>query len=261
MATQYVAGVWARKYRKLAPRERQLVNEQTNQMFRERTKVFRKLDPRHDRELCDRWLQFRDIVMEQNARSGYRGEGFLGLPLAKQVFDGVGRGVQVVEDVVESIARAANTPWMDVAKEELRRGVAVVKGKEAHPRIIMYAQTCPHLFSTENKRKYMENNGDEGFKWCSAFVNWCLSEVGIVGTRHALAMSWLKWGKTIEQPQHGAIVILKTKSWNHVAFVENVGGTFKMLGGNQKPEHGKGPQCVSYQKIIPSQVVGYRLPQ
>ncbi|WP_144972116.1 hypothetical protein [Bremerella volcania] len=75
----------------------------------------------------------------------------------------------------------------------------------------------------------MKRKGDEGFQWCGAFVNWSLAQTGIEGTRDAL--------------------------------LDEVDGQFKMLGGNQKPEHGKGPRCVSYPRINLSSVAAYRMPR
>lgn len=260
MPSRYVAGVWARKYRGLSESDRNNVNQLTNARFRAATNVHRKLDPKRDRALCDEWLRLRDEVMQEGARSGFRGELFMGLPSPQQVINGVGNGLSMAATAVETIARAADTPWMDVALGELRRGVAVKAGKEAHPRIMMYSRTCPHLYGNQKQRDYMADRGDEGFKWCSTFVNWCMKEVGIPGTKNALATSWLKWGRRITKPEVGAVVVIKTKSWNHVAFVSQVTPTLKMLGGNQKPERGRGPQCVSYQRIYKSQVAGYRMP-
>lgn len=256
MSNRYVAGTWSKQYGRLTNGDRQAVNQATNLLFQEKTKVFRKLNPAHDRSLCDEWLRLRDQVMQDRAQNHDHDHDHWLQSMTHRVTN----GVQLASHAMETYVQNITTPWMEIARQELRRGVAVKPGKEAHPRIMMYSRTCPHLYAKSSQRRYMNRKGDEGFKWCSAFVNWCLKEVGISGTRNALALSWLNWGKPISKPQQGAIVILKTKSWNHVAFATEQGGRWKMLGGNQKPEHGKGEQCVSYQRIIPSQVVGYRMP-
>ena len=260
MPSKYIAGIWAQKYRRLTGTARDEVNQVTNRLFQAKTKVLRKLDPKRDRALCDEWLRIRDQVMQQRERSGQSNAWYADLPFATEIASDIRQGWNMATRAVESLTRDMDSPWIDIALKERQRGVAVKAGKQAHPRIMMYSRMCPHLYGTANQKKYMASNGDEGFKWCSAFVNWCFNEVGIRGTNNARALSWLTWGKPIHKPQHGAVVVLKTKSWNHVAFVTEASGGFKMLGGNQKPEKGKGPQCVSYQRIIASQVVGYRVP-
>ena len=136
-----------------------------------------------------------------------------------------------------------------------------IPGKAHHPRIMNYIRTCDTLYATANKAKYTEREGEEGVKWCSAFVNWCLAEVGIQGTRDARALSWLNWGQPLPGPQFGAIVVMKTKSWRHVAFVDNVDGQLTMLGGNQKRASGGGlSDRVSYRPLHSKNILGYRWP-
>ncbi|MEM6474080.1 MAG: TIGR02594 family protein [Planctomycetota bacterium] len=105
-----------------------------------------------------------------------------------------------------------------------------------------------------------KRTGEERVKWCSAFANWCMKQAGITGTRHALALSWLKWGRPLQEPQIGAVVVMKTSKWRHVAFVDEQNGEFVMLGGNQRPAKGKGPDRVSYRPLNCSIILGYRWP-
>lgn len=260
MTTRYVPGVYAKQFRRLPKATRDSINQQANQRFFDETNVRRKLDPRRDQVLCWRWLEIRDEVMKERANPRAKSPHVVA-QAATRVGQAVKAGAGMYADFAKSFSQTAEAPWMEVARQERRLGIAETPGKPATKKIMTYSLTCPHLYSTANKTKYMESNGDEGFKWCSTFVNWCMAQVGIEGTRNALAMSWKNWGVPVDGPCYGAIIVLKTSSWNHVAFVDEVDGQFKMLGGNQKPEHGKGPDCVSYQRINPSSVVAYRMPR
>ena len=81
--------------------------------------------------------------------------------------------------------------------------------------------------------------------WCSSFVNWCLQQVGIVGSRSAAAASWADWGSGLVKPKLGCIVQLHhsvkgytsatgTATGNHVAFfIRQDAAHIYLLGGNQ----------------------------
>ena len=98
-----------------------------------------------------------------------------------------------------------------------------------------YIWTCSNIQETAAQRRYVTRKGEEGVDWCSAFVNWCLMQSGIVGTNHALASSWKDWGAKLTEPKQGAIVCFSWKGTriDHVAFCDEVNGQFQMLGGNQ----------------------------
>src|SRR5687767_5469339 len=66
----YIPGVWSRKYQQLLPADRAMVNEETNRLFRDRTGVSRKLDPKVDHDLVDQWLRIRDEVMAAREAGG-----------------------------------------------------------------------------------------------------------------------------------------------------------------------------------------------
>ena len=138
-----------------------------------------------------------------------------------------------------SVAPAAAEPplnpalepaWMKVAMAEL--GIHERTGKGT-ARIIMYHQaTTLHAKSDQ-------------VAWCSSFVNWCLAQVGVTGTRSAAAASWAGWGTELKTPRLGCIVQLHhhqkgyaaatgTSSGNHVAFfVHQDAAHIRLLGGNQ----------------------------
>lgn len=254
MSVVYHPGIWAKKYKSLPMTERNRVNQQTNQIFAKRTGVTRKLDPRHDRKLCVQWLTIRDEVM-----SGQHASTFHPLQQAGHLAWSIGDvAVNAIEAVHEHLQPVP--AWLRIARAEMDKGVKEKVGDEHNPDIMKYIRTCSNLYETKNKTRYTERVGDEGVKWCSAFVNWCISQAGITGTNHALALSWKDWGQPTE-PKPGAIVVTRGTSARHVAFVDRVNGELKMLGGNQQKSSGGGNyNQVSIRPINPNVVVAYRWP-
>src|SRR5262249_35537454 len=92
----------------------------------------------------------------------------------------------------------------------------------------------------QEKGEWTENNS-----WCSAFVNFCMRQAGIVGTHSSMAKSWLHWhhGEKLDQPRIGAVVVFdrvdpanpQAHSIGHVAMIWNVhaDGSLEVLGGNR----------------------------
>ncbi len=136
------------------------------------------------------------------------------------------------------------TPWVDVAKAEI--GVKEVAGSKHNPRIVEYHQT------TSLKAK------DDETAWCSSFANWVMKQAGETGTNSAAARSWLNWGKKIDKPVPGAIVVFwrgsPTGTQGHVGFyMGEEGNNILVLGGNQS-------NGVNISKYSKSQLLGYRMP-
>lgn len=141
--------------------------------------------------------------------------------------------------------------WMHVARHEL--GVAASPGVADNPAV----------------QKYFEAVVGDGIhthddvKWCSAFVNWCLEQVHIEGTRNAAAASWLDWGRRAPGPSTGAITVLRFQQgggsyFNHVGFCVDAGAQMvKILGGNQGMN---GQHVVCEKEYQALHVVGYRMP-
>jgi uncharacterized protein (TIGR02594 family) len=129
---------------------------------------------------------------------------------------------------VESSEEDATIPrWFYVAIDEYNKHITEVVGKLGNPRIIEY------LHSTNLDSNAA--NSDET-PWCSAFVNWCVEKSGYAGTESAWARSWLKWGKAIEEPSKGCIVVFERGiDAGHVAFfVSKISDSeIEVLGGNQ----------------------------
>lgn len=109
-----------------------------------------------------------------------------------------------------------------IAKAEI--GQAEVTGGE-NPRILEY-----HAITTLAAK-------EDEISWCAAFVGWCLEQAGIRSTRLANARSYLDWGKDVENPFEGCVVVLKRgrEAWQgHVGFfVRCERDVVYILGGNQ----------------------------
>ena len=135
--------------------------------------------------------------------------------------------------------------WITVAKREL--GQHEVAGANNNPRIVEY-HSATSLKAT-----------DDETPWCSAFANWCMKQVGIKGTGLANARSWLDWGRKIDTPVPGCVVVLKRTSSptsGHVGFYmgpSTVTGRIQVLGGNQS-------DSVKLSNYPKTDVLGYRLP-
>jgi uncharacterized protein (TIGR02594 family) len=137
-----------------------------------------------------------------------------------------------------------DAPWMAIARKEI--GTKEVTGSKHNPRILEYHQ------ATSLKAK------DDETAWCSSFANWVMAQAGVEGTNRANARSWLDWGKKIEKPVPGAVVVFwrnSPTSWEgHVGFyVGEEGNNVLVLGGNQS----NGVNVAKYPK---SQLLGYRMP-
>lgn len=117
-------------------------------------------------------------------------------------------------------------PWLTVARNEL--GVQEYPGAANNPRVVEYLHATTNISETLRSK-------DET-PWCSAFVNWCMNQVGITGTKSALARSWQGWGERITDPYVGCIVVFQREVvFGHVAFyIEETATHIKVLGGNQQ---------------------------
>jgi uncharacterized protein (TIGR02594 family) len=144
----------------------------------------------------------------------------------------------------------ANAPWMREAMREF--GQEETPGPAANPRILEYNATTT-----------LRAQSDET-PWCSSFVNWCMQQVGIAGTKSAAAISWMHWGSPCT-PIPGAITIIcnhkaagssLTASGYHVGFlIDEVPSYIRLLGGNQSNQ-------VKYSNFSKAnwRLVGYRWP-
>lgn len=107
-------------------------------------------------------------------------------------------------------------------------GVKEIEGRQNNPSIT----------------KYFTEIGFDGDKlgdetaWCSAFANWVACKAGLEMTNKLNARSWLKVGKTTNNPEPGDVVVLwreSPESWKgHVGFyIRETRRFVYILGGNQ----------------------------
>jgi len=134
--------------------------------------------------------------------------------------------------------------WVDRAIAEI--GVLEVSGRGDNPRILEYGK--------EVTRSY----NHDSIPWCAYFICWCLELEGIPSTRSGRARSFLNYGKVLEHPVPGCIVIFWRSSIDsskgHVALFDRIEGDYVYcLGGNQSDQ-----VCIAKYKL--SRVLGYRMP-
>ena len=134
---------------------------------------------------------------------------------------------------------------LDVAKKYL--GTKEVKGTKHNPLILRWWTAIRAPFT------------DDETAWCAAYVGGVLEESGIRSTRSASARSYLKWGKPLDKPAVGCVVIFWRGSrdgWSgHVGFVVGKDRLSRLmvLGGNQGDE-------VNVRAFPLERVLGYRWP-
>lgn len=131
-------------------------------------------------------------------------------------------------------------PWLRIAQGELH--VHETAGPGNNPRIIQYDQR------TKLRAK------EDIIPWCAAFACWCLEEAGFLSPESAAAKDFLSWGRAIERPVEGCIVVLTRPGGAHVGFYigENA-HVISILGGNQHDE-----VCIADFPL--DHVLAYRMP-
>jgi len=143
----------------------------------------------------------------------------------------------------------ADAPWLSVARAEMEREVEEVAGSGDNPRILEYFTATSYVA------------GHDEAPWCSAFVNWCLRQSGFEGTGSAAARSWLAWGRGVDAPMPGCVVVLwrgsPDSSQGHVGFYQGPSSELPahidLLGGNQGNR-------VSIRAYPQERVLAYRMP-
>lgn len=114
-------------------------------------------------------------------------------------------------------------PWMPFALSQL--GQKEIPGEQDNVHVVEWLRDAGILHPHDE------------VAWCSAFVNACVREAGLVGTGKANARSWLRWGRELEHPEFGCVVVFSRPpdvANGHVAFyVGETHDTIWTLGGNQ----------------------------
>lgn len=139
-----------------------------------------------------------------------------------------------------------STPVDPLWLAEARRfiGVREIPGVNHHPLIVQWWKTI--------KRGGIK---DDETPWCAAFVGACLENVGIMSTRFEGARSYEKWGRAIDKPVHGCVVVFSRSGGGHVGFLTGIDkqGNLLILGGNQGNE-------VNIRAFPASRATAYRWP-
>jgi uncharacterized protein (TIGR02594 family) len=134
-------------------------------------------------------------------------------------------------------------PWLDVARRYL--GQAEVAGSRHNDTIVGF-------FRRVVGRAYPDET-----PWCAAFVGSCLMEAGLPSTGALNARSYLNYGRPLDEPCVGCIVVFARgrSSWQgHVGFVARIeGASLLVLGGNQG-------NSVSVVRFRASTALGFRWP-
>ena len=120
-------------------------------------------------------------------------------------------------------------PWLKIAQQEM--GVKEYAGSADNPRIVAYhkSTTLPERYANQDETP-----------WCASFVNWCIEKSGYEGTDSARARDWEHWGKKLDTPRKGCIVVFKrppSPTSGHVGFyIDESESKIRVLGGNQGHE-------------------------
>lgn len=125
--------------------------------------------------------------------------------------------------------------WLVSAFEEI--GITEIAGAAHNPRIKEY-HACTGLGAT-----------DDETPWCSSFVCFIMQSCDIVSTRSAASLSWLRWGKELDKPVRGCVVVFErvgpdgrvVPNLGHVGFwlgESAASGVTYVLGGNQSNQVG-----------------------
>jgi uncharacterized protein (TIGR02594 family) len=135
--------------------------------------------------------------------------------------------------------------WYALARREI--GTREVAGTKSNPRVLEYYRLTGAGWVK-----------DDAVPWCAAFANAMLALAGVNGTGSLAARSFLKWGRNVQRPYRGCVVVFErgSKAWQgHVGFVEKISDSHVWsLGGNQG-------DAVNVRRYPMSKVLGFREPR
>lgn len=139
----------------------------------------------------------------------------------------------------------AEPKWLELAREHL--GEHEIAGEHDNPAIMAFYKDAGHP----------EIRHDE-VAWCAAFACAMMERAGYASPKTLSARDWARWGKKLDKPQPGCIVVFSRgdpRSYQgHVAFwLGEADGQVECLGGNQS-------DAVSITHMPKGRVLGYRWP-
>lgn len=135
--------------------------------------------------------------------------------------------------------------WLDIARRYI--GLREIKGGRHHPQILQWWQDIGAGWYR-----------DDETPWCGAYVGGVLKEAGfpmIPKGDGARAKAWLAYGKKLDRPAVGCIVVFDRTGGGHVGFVvgRDQNGNLMVLGGNQS-------DGVNIKPFARNRILGYRWP-
>lgn len=144
-------------------------------------------------------------------------------------------------------SRHAEPPWLALARADI--GTHEASGSADNPVVLAYYRDAGHPGVMHDE-----------IPWCAAFVGAQLERAGVPCSKSLAARSYLTWGKKLDTPRPGCIVVLTRgdpRGWEgHVGFwVGADDSNTIVLGGNQA-------NAVSVAKFPTDrfEVLGYRWP-
>lgn len=133
--------------------------------------------------------------------------------------------------------KPGDPPWLVAARTYV--GTREGPKEENNPTVVGWIRN----FGKNLRSRFARNN--DSTAWCATFVSAMLDEAGVEGTNHALARSYLCWGRPT-RPRRGAICVIKKKTKGpdqgtgsragyHVGFLVHLSkNNIWLLGGNQR---------------------------
>ena len=122
-------------------------------------------------------------------------------------------------------------------------GTTEILGVKNNPKIVEFFHATGH-----------RNINDDETHWCSAFIMYCAKMNGLAYPKNAVARSWMKVGKKVEQPRVGDLVVFGWGQSYHGHVAIYLGETDHgviCLGGNQGNE-------VNVMVFSKESILGYR---
>jgi uncharacterized protein (TIGR02594 family) len=139
----------------------------------------------------------------------------------------------------------AEPRWLKAARANI--GERELAGRKHNPKVLQWWTLIRAPFT------------DDETPWCAGFVGAMLESVGIKSSRSAAARSYVRWGRKLDKPVPGCVVVFERGPRNgHVGFFVGYdsNGNLRILGGNQGDE-------VNIKSFAPGRVLpgGYRWPE
>lgn len=132
--------------------------------------------------------------------------------------------------------------WIIEAQRHI--GLKEIKGSKHNNFIIVWLKSLKAWWS------------DDETPWCGTFVAHCMKTANCVLPKYWMrAKDWLNWGKIIDKPFVGCIVVFERQGGGHVGFIvgRDENNNLMVLGGNQG-------DSVKISPFSVDRVLGYRWP-